>query len=230
MKRLSLYLALIFSAFSLTMADENDDLLKTMNPGPRPKYTIEVTKGGKTLGKIVIETFPGVAPQHCRNFDSLVAVKFYDGTKFHRVIADFMIQGGDPNSKTPNKNMWGMGDPTQTKVPAEFSTLKHFRGMVSAARSNDPNSATSQFFICHGNPTFLDGKYTIWGRAISGLDIVDKVATTPKEPSDRPLEDVVMTITKNTEEVAKTVVSEKSKKKEKSKTKKNEKSKTKKSK
>ncbi len=197
MKRLSLYIALIFATISFATADENDDLLKTMNPGPKPKYTIEVSQAGKVLGKIVIETYPGVAPKHCRNFDSLVAVKFYDGTKFHRVIPDFMIQGGDPNSKTPNKSTWGMGDPTQTNVPAEFSTLKHLRGILSAARSNDPNSATSQFFICHGNPTFLDGKYTIWGKAISGLDIVDKVATTPKEPGDKPIEDVSMTITKN---------------------------------
>lgn len=163
-----------------------------------PQYVISVTQGGKKLGDMIIELFPDAAPKHCANFDSLVAIKFYDGTAFHRVIPDFMIQGGDPNSRT-NKGPWGSGEPSQKTVPAEFSqTLSHVRGIISAARTPDPNSATSQFFICVGNPTFLDKQYSIFGKVLSGMDVADKIVNTPRDVAagDRPLEKVEMTIKK----------------------------------
>ncbi len=163
-------------------------------------YLISLKQGEKHLGDIKIKLFPDVAPLHCRNFDSLVSIGFYDGTAFHRVVKGFMMQGGDPNSKSKPKSTWGMGDPSQTKVKAEFSNLKHKRGTISAARTNDPNSATSQFFICFKDAPWLDGKYTIFGEVIDGFDVLDKVEKTPveKQPYSEevssPTEKIEMTI------------------------------------
>lgn len=165
-------------------------------------YLISLKQGEEHLGDIKIKLFPDVAPLHCRNFDSLVSIGFYDGTAFHRVVKGFMMQGGDPNSKSKPKSTWGMGDPSQTKVKAEFSSLKHKRGTISAARTNDPNSATSQFFICFKEAPWLDGKYTIFGEVIDGFDVLDKVEKTPveKQPYSEelssPTEKIEMTIRK----------------------------------
>jgi len=165
-------------------------------------YVITVKQGDKLLGDIKIHLFPNVAPEHCRNFDSLVSIGFYNGTAFHRVVPGFMMQGGCPNSKNKPKNTWGMGDPSQRKLKAEFSNLKHKRGTISAARTNDPNSATSQFFICFKDAPWLDGKYTIFGEVIDGWEVLDKVEKVKleKQPySDEvssPVEKIEMTIKK----------------------------------
>lgn len=170
-----------------------------------PYYTMTVTRGDDILGNIEIELFPDVAPKHVANFDSLVAEKFYDGTTFHRVIPGFMIQGGCPNSKYhPTKpELWGRGDPNLKTVPAEFSDLKHERGVISAARGPNPNSATSQFFIVDKDSPHLDGQYTIFGKVIEGMDVVDSIVATPKRslPSSRegatlPKERIEMKIVK----------------------------------
>jgi peptidyl-prolyl cis-trans isomerase B (cyclophilin B) len=158
-----------------------------------PKYTIEVEQEGKVLGSIIVELFPALAPKHCANFDSLVKIRFYDGTAFHRVDPDFMIQGGDPNSRSKDPATWGFGDPGQTKVPAEFNKYSHKRGTLSAARGNDVNSADSQFFICVKDSEFLDGEYTAYGRVVSGMEIVDKIAETPRD-DERPRKKITMKI------------------------------------
>ena len=158
-----------------------------------PHYIISVTVGDKHLGDIEIELFPDKAPKHVHNFDSLVAIKFYDGTAFHRVIPGFMIQGGDPNSKNKPKSTWGYGDPSQTRVPAEFNDTKHVRGIISAARSADPNSATSQFFIMHGDAPHLDGQYSAFGKVVKGMEVVDEICKLPREGS-APVEKVEMKI------------------------------------
>lgn len=160
------------------------------------RYEMTVTQSGKELGKIILELFPDKAPKHVANFDSLVAAKFYDGTAFHRVIPGFMIQGGDPNSKDKPKNTWGFGDPSQKKVPAEFNDTKHKRGILSAARSQDPNSASSQFFIMHADSPHLDGQYTAYGKVVSGMEVVDKIANAPRDPRDNPNEKIEMKIVK----------------------------------
>lgn len=165
-------------------------------------YIISLKQGEQKLGEIKIRLFPDVAPQHCRNFDSLVSIGFYNGTAFHRVIPGFMMQGGDPNSKSKPKQTWGMGDPSQKKIPAEFSKLKHKRGTISAARTNDPNSATSQFFICFKDAPWLDGKYTIFGEVVEGFEVMDKVEKTKLEmqpngnEKSSPVEKIEMTIRK----------------------------------
>ena len=140
-----------------------------------------------TEGDMVLEFWPDVAPGHVKNFKDLANKGFYDGTCFHRVIKGFMIQGGDPNTKDPKKeSSWGMGDPGY-KIKAEFNDRHHDRGVLSMARSQDPNSAGSQFFICHGDPHFLDKQYTAFGKLIKGDDVLEKIGTTQTKPGDRPV-------------------------------------------
>ena len=148
--------------------------------------TKEVAVIKTTEGEMVVEFWPDVAPKTVENFKTLAKKGFYDGTCFHRVIKGFMIQGGDPLTKDPSKEAaWGTGDPGY-KVKAEFNERHHDRGVLSMARSNDPDSAGSQFFICHGNPRFLDRQYTAFGKLIKGDDVLEKIATTPTHPPDRP--------------------------------------------
>jgi peptidyl-prolyl cis-trans isomerase B (cyclophilin B) len=148
--------------------------------------TNEVAVIKTTEGDMVVEFWPDVAPKTVENFKTLARKGFYDGTCFHRVIKDFMIQGGDPLTKDPNQEgRWGTGDPGY-KIKAEFNDRHHDRGVLSMARSQDPDSAGSQFFICHGNPRFLDKQYTAFGKLIKGDDVLEKIATTPTHPPDRP--------------------------------------------
>jgi peptidyl-prolyl cis-trans isomerase B (cyclophilin B) len=140
-----------------------------------------------TEGEMVAEFWPDVAPKTVENFKTLAKKGFYDGTAFHRVIKGFMIQGGDPLTKDATKeSAWGTGDPGY-KIKAEFNKKSHVRGVLSMARSNHPDSAGSQFFICHGDPKFLDGQYTTFGQLIKGDDVLEKIATAPTHPGDRPV-------------------------------------------
>jgi peptidyl-prolyl cis-trans isomerase B (cyclophilin B) len=151
-----------------------------------PVKTNEVAVITTTEGEMVIEFWPEVAPKTVENFKTLANKGFYDGTCFHRVIKGFMIQGGDPLTKDPAMEAsWGTGDPGY-KIKAEFSDRHHDRGVISMARSRDPDSAGSQFFICHGSPHFLDRQYTAFGKLIKGDDVLEKIATTPTHPQDRP--------------------------------------------
>ena len=143
------------------------------------------------LGNITIEFFYNDAPNHVENFLKLSQSGFYDGTIFHRIIPGFMIQGGDPNTKTDNKSSWGTGGPGYN-IKAEFSSRSHLRGMVSMARSQDPNSAGSQFFIVIADSTFLDRQYTVFGEVVEGMDIADKIVTVKRDGNDCPLEKVQM--------------------------------------
>ena len=137
-------------------------------------------------GDMVIAFWTDAAPNTAANFKKLAKAGFYDGTCFHRVIKGFMIQGGDPLTKDPSQEArWGTGDPGY-KIKAEFNDHSHVRGVISMARSQDPDSAGSQFFICHGSPTQLDHQYTAFGKLIKGDDVLDKIATTPTHPPDRP--------------------------------------------
>ena len=131
-----------------------------------------------SLGDMTLAFTPDKAPNHVKNFVKLAKDGFYDGTKFHRVIKNFMIQGGDPFTKDDSKaSMWGQGDPGY-KINAEFNDTKHVRGVLSMARSQDPNSAGSQFFICHKDAPHLDKQYTAFGALEKGLDVLDAIGTT----------------------------------------------------
>ena len=161
--------------------------------GSTTKATISVASKGQALGEIVLKFFPDVAPGHVKNFTDLAKKGFYNGTTFHRVIPGFMIQGGDPNSKNPDRSMHGMGGPGH-KVKAEFNSKPHKRGIVSMARSNDPDSAGSQFFICVADANFLDWHYTVFAEVVTGMDVADKVVSMKRDGNDNPLERVEMTV------------------------------------
>ena len=131
-----------------------------------------------TAGEMVVEFWPDVAPKTVENFKNLARQGFYDGTAFHRIMKGFMIQGGDPLTKDPSKELhWGTGGPGH-RVKAEFNDKAHVRGVLSMARSSHPDSAGSQFFICLGPAPFLDRQYTAFGKLIKGDDVLGKIGDT----------------------------------------------------
>lgn len=133
------------------------------------------------FGNITLKFFPDSAPGHVKNFLDLAKSGFYDGTVFHRVIAGFMIQGGDPISKDPARRAaYGTGGPGYT-IKAEFNEKTHKRGVLSMARMSDPNSAGSQFFICVKDYPSLDRQYTVFGEVVSGMEVADKIVTLPQD-------------------------------------------------
>ena len=152
------------------------------------KATIE-TK----FGNIELKFFPDVAPNHVKNFIELAQKGFYDGTTFHRVIPGFMIQGGDPNSKQPDKSKQGQGGPGYT-IKAEFNDKPHKRGTLSMARAAHPDSAGSQFFICVADASFLNKQYTVFGEIISGMEVADKIVGQPRDKMDNPTERTEMKV------------------------------------
>jgi peptidyl-prolyl cis-trans isomerase B (cyclophilin B) len=142
---------------------------------PSPAENAVIKTG---YGEMTIAFWPDVAPKTVENFKKLARAGFYDGTAFHRIIKGFMIQGGCPNTKEGATGMPGTGDPGY-KLKAEFNGKSHQRGVISMARSAHPDSAGSQFFICHGNAAFLDRQYTAFGQLIAGDDVLEKLATVP---------------------------------------------------
>jgi cyclophilin family peptidyl-prolyl cis-trans isomerase len=152
---------------------------------PMSQYENKVAELHTSAGEIDIRFFPDVAPNHVKNFIDLAEKGFYNGTKFHRVIPGFMIQGGDPNTINSSPSTWGTGG-SGKNVDAEFSTFKHKRGIVSMARSNSPNSASSQFFIMVADSPSLDGQYSVFGQVTKGMDIADKIVNAPTA-GERPV-------------------------------------------
>lgn len=159
------------------------------------------------FGDIVVEFFPDDAPMHVESFKILANKGYFDSTTFHRVIPGFVIQGGDPNSKDDNRNNDGMGghagkffgigrkdDPESWMIPSEFNARQHTRGTLSMARSRNPDSAGSQFFICVVDVHQLNGKYSVFGQVIHGLDIVDQIVNQPRDDKDNPLTPVPMIV------------------------------------
>tara|TARA_Y100000817_G_scaffold49112_1_gene35030 strand:- start:5687 stop:6346 length:660 start_codon:yes stop_codon:yes gene_type:complete len=194
------FMGMIFVVFSCaTIKDENYALIETKK------------------GKMIVKFFPDIAPKHVESFKALIEKDYFNGTTFHRVIPGFVIQGGDPNSKDNDRfndgmgghagKYFGIGDENNSEtwtVPAEFNEKPHKRGILSMARSQNPDSGGSQFFICVDNVPQLDNNYTVFGEVISGLEVIDKIvnSSTPgtENPSyrgpdrDNPLEKVEMNI------------------------------------
>ncbi len=192
-----LFIAFLFGVFGLACSDKpatNDGPSSTM-PTPKaagpPVYDDEVAVFETDYGSFKIALYPDVAPRHVENFKKLIREKFYDGLGFHRVIPDFIIQGGDPQTRGGgDRAMWGRGKPDQPKVSAEFSTRPFVRGSVGAARATDPNSATSQFFIClRPNPAW-NGRYTVFGEVIEGLNNVQVISNVPTEPGTETVKEL----------------------------------------
>tara|TARA_B100001765_G_scaffold181798_1_gene125473 strand:- start:1294 stop:1893 length:600 start_codon:yes stop_codon:yes gene_type:complete len=159
------------------------------------------------FGDMVVEFYPDVAPMHVESFTVLANEGYFDGTTFHRVIPGFVIQGGDPNSKNEDRSthgtggragkFFGIGDENDSNtwlIPQEFNEISHVKGILSMARTNDPNSASSQFFICHDNANLLDNNYTVFGKVIDGLDVIDSVVNVDRDQNDNPLDKVEMTV------------------------------------
>ena len=186
MKTFNLICAIVFAAGMVTaLADET----KTNAPAPAATVNTNQVAVIKTSeGTMVIEFWPDVAPKTVENFKTLANKGFYDGTCFHRIMKGFMIQGGDPLSKDPSQEAnWGGGGPGYT-IKAEFNNRPHQSGVISMARSRDPDSAGSQFFICDApadspNMQYLNGKYTAFGKLIKGDDVLEKIASTPVGPN-----------------------------------------------
>jgi len=152
---------------------------------PMSQYQNKVAELHTSAGEIDIRFFPDVAPNHVKNFIDLAEKGVYNGTKFHRVIPGFMIQGGDPNTVSGSPSTWGTGG-SGKNVAAEFNSVKHKRGIVSMARSSDPNSASSQFFIMVADYPSLDGQYSVFGQVTKGMDVADKIVGAETGPQDRP--------------------------------------------
>ena len=143
------------------------------------------------FGNIKFSLVSDIAPETVRNFSQLAKSGFYDGTLFHRIIPGFMIQGGDPNTKNPDKSTWGQGGPGYN-LKAEFNSRSHLRGIVSMARTNDPDSAGSQFFIVTSDSTFLDRQYTVFGEVVDGIEVADKIVNLPRDGNDCPKQEAKM--------------------------------------
>jgi peptidyl-prolyl cis-trans isomerase B (cyclophilin B) len=174
-----------------------------MNITPEERVAVISTKHGN----MVVEFYPDVAPMHVESFIALAEEEYFNGTTFHRVIPGFVIQGGDPNSKLANRALhgtggragkfFGLGDENDSNtwlIPAEFNDIPHTKGILSMARTNDPNSASSQFFVCHDNAPFLDKNYTVFGKVIKGLEVIDLIVNSEKDMNDNPLEKIEMTV------------------------------------
>ena len=172
------------------------DTTATAAPAPQEKplsaYENKVAELHTTAGDIHIRFFPDVAPNHVRNFIDLAEKGFYDGIKFHRVMPGFMIQGGDPNTIAGDPSTWGSGG-SPNKLKAEFNAVKHKRGIVSAARTSDPNSASSQFFIMVADYPSLDGEYSVFGQVTKGMDVADKIVNARTGAQARPFEPTSIT-------------------------------------
>lgn len=152
---------------------------------PMSYYENKIAELHTSAGEIDIRFYPDKAPGHVKNFIDLAEKGFYNGTKFHRVIPGFMIQGGDPNTIGGDPSTWGTGG-SGKHVNAEFNDIHHKRGIVSMARAQDPNSASSQFFITVADAGFLDRQYSVFGEVIKGMDVADKIVSAPRGPNDRP--------------------------------------------
>ena len=154
--------------------------------------TSEIAVLETTLGTIKFGFYDAIAPKHTAQIKKLISEGFYDSTTFHRVIPGFMIQGGDPNSKSNDRSTHGMGNSQLPNIPAEFSSLHHMKGTIAAARTQDPNTANCQFFINVNDNFFLDNQYTVFGEVIEGMDVAEKIVNVKRDQNDNPLEKVMI--------------------------------------
>lgn len=180
---------------STATAAQETMAMSTSAPQPQPArqeerpmsyYQDKVAEIKTSAGEIDIRFFPDVAPNHVKNFIDLAEKGFYNGTKFHRVIPGFVIQGGDPNTISGDPSTWGTGN-AGSYLKAEFNSIPHRRGIVSMARSGHPDSASSQFFICVADVRSLDNQYTVFGQVTKGMEVVDKIVGAERDRNDRPL-------------------------------------------
>jgi peptidyl-prolyl cis-trans isomerase B (cyclophilin B) len=190
----SIWIVFVFSlTLFISQSFSQEVRYKNFSPEEVKKMSEQQAVIHTKLGDITLKFFPDLAPNHVNNFIELAKKGFYNGTIFHRVVPKFVIQGGDPNSKKPDRSKHGMGGPGYT-VKAEFSKKPHKRGTLSMARSAHPDSAGSQFFICVADAPFLDGKYTVFGEVVKGMEVADKIVSLPRDGNDNPNDRIEMTV------------------------------------
>ncbi len=173
-----------------------------MSDTPKPQFQKKNPKAiiSTSLGTIELRFFPDIAPRHVENFINLIKIKFYDGTSFHRVIPGFIIPGGDPLSKDPDRSLHGTGTPGYS-LPPETSDHPHRRGTLAMAkvprnedRTRDIADNGSQFFICVEDQGSLDRRYSVFGKVVKGMDVVDQIVEGPRDERDNPLDPIRMTV------------------------------------
>ncbi len=193
-KNITMFLVLISFLFVFTQMGFSKDIRDKSFSKEEIKAMQETVAVIHTkVGDITLRFFPEAAPNHVNNFIELAKQGFYNKTTFHRVIPGFMIQGGDPHSKSSDRTRHGTGGPGYS-LKAEFNDTPHKRGTLSMARSRNPDSAGSQFFICVANASYLDGKYTVFGEVTKGMDVADKIVSQPQDRNNNPLERIEMTV------------------------------------
>jgi peptidyl-prolyl cis-trans isomerase B (cyclophilin B) len=184
---------LVLSLFLLIHLVQAETKNKNFSPEEIKKMSGTTALIETKFGNMELRFFPDVAPNHVNNFIELAKKGFYDGTLFHRVISNFMIQGGDPNSKETDRSKHGTGGPGYA-LKAEFNHKAHKRGILSMARSAHPDSAGSQFFICVADAPSLNQKYTVFGEVTSGMEVADTIVSQAKDARDNPLERIEMKV------------------------------------
>ncbi len=160
-------------------------------PKPQPGEEIVVIET-ESFGTVKIQLFPDVAPKHVENFKKLINAGFYNGLAFHRAVPNMIVQGGDPTTKGNNRELWGSGDEALPKVKAEFNDRPFVKGTLGMARASDPDSGSSQFFICVDSNPGWDGQYTNFGQVIEGISKVQVMTTAPTDPDEKLLDKIVM--------------------------------------
>ena len=191
--RYAFAVVLLFLLVNNSQAFLDKSRSKTFNKQEIERMKLTTAVLETKFGEITLKFFPEVAPKHVNSFIELASSGFYDGTTFHRVVPGFVIQGGDPNTKSEDRSQHGTGGPGYT-LEAEFSDIPHKRGTLSMARSANPDSAGSQFFICVADAASLDGQYTVFGEVTEGMDVVDEIVAQPKDSGDNPNERVEMKV------------------------------------
>lgn len=175
-----------------TTSGSSSSSVKKAPPIPKVQPGEEIVVIETDFGKVKIQLFPDVAPKHVENFKKLINEGFYNGLAFHRAVPNLIVQGGDPNTRDKDRSTWGMGDESLTKVNAEFSDRPFVKGTLGAARASDPNSASTQFFLCVAPFPQWDGQYTNFGQIIEGVSNVQVMTMAPTEPDEKLKEKIVM--------------------------------------
>jgi peptidyl-prolyl cis-trans isomerase B (cyclophilin B) len=166
--------------------------VKKAPPIPKVQPGEEIVVIETEFGKVKIQLFPDVAPKHVENFKKRISEGFYNGLAFHRAVPNLIVQGGDPNTKDKDRSTWGMGDESLPKINAEFNDRPFVKGTLGAARASDPNSASTQFFICVEPFPQWDGQYTNFGQVIEGINNVQVMTMAPTEPDEKLKDKIVM--------------------------------------
>ncbi|HEX4950043.1 MAG TPA: peptidylprolyl isomerase, partial [Blastocatellia bacterium] len=167
--------------------------VKTAPPAPKPQPGEDIVVIETEYGKVKIQLYPDIAPKHVEAFKKRVSEGFYNGLAFHRAVPNLIVQGGDPNTRDKGRETWGMGDENLPKINAEFSDRPFIKGTLGAARAQDPNSASTQFFICVSEYPDWNGQYTNFGQVISGLSNVQVMTMAPTDERQTLKDKIVMT-------------------------------------